>query len=38
MKTINREKKSRKEKSKEEWRRRNKMIVEDHWGMMRWLN
>ena len=28
----------KKEVKKEEWKRRNKMIVEDHWGMLRWLH
>ena len=28
----------RKDTKKEEWKRKNKMIVEDHWGMLRWLH
>ena len=28
----------RRDKKKEEWRNKHKMIVEDHWGMLRWLN
>ena len=28
----------KKHAKKEEWKRKNKMIVEDHWGMLRWLH
>ena len=28
----------KKDAKKEEWKRKNKMIVEDHWGMLRWLH
>ena len=27
-----------KDRKKEEWKTRNKMIMEDHWGILRWLH
>ena len=27
----------KKERNKEEWKKKHKMIVEDHWGRLRWL-
>ena len=37
--TMRKEDKLKKrDKKKEEWRQRNKMIVEDSWGMLNWLH